>query len=413
MGYTKETVKGMSWLGISRLFIRLIAFGRIAVIARMLTPAQLGVFGVASLVLTFTEIITETGINIVLLQEKNNINRYINTAWIISITRGILISFVIFFSAPFVAAFFSAPDATLLLRLISLVPFIRGFINPSIILFHKNLRFDYEFYYRTALYFTDSLLAVILTIIFKSPVGIVGGFIGGVVLEVILSFIVVKPTPSLQFHKSIFRYIVHKGKWVTAAGVFNYLFENGDDIVIGKILGTTALGLYDTAYRISMLPITEVSDVVAKVTLPIYVKIVDNKKRLLRGFIKAVALTSILLLPVGFIFFFFPKEIIRIVLGPQWVMAAPILQVLGIYGILRAIVLGTTQPLFYAVKKQDIVMKINILSFGVLIISIFFLIQKFGLLGAAYSPFIATVFSIPYVAYSVFSVLRHSPSRKK
>ena len=317
MGYTKETVKGMSWLGISRLFIRLIAFGRIAVIARMLTPAQLGVFGVASLVLTFTEIITETGINIVLLQEKNNINRYINTAWIISITRGILISFVIFFSAPFVAAFFSAPDATLLLRLISLVPFIRGFINPSIILFHKNLRFDYEFYYRTALYFTDSLLAVILTIIFKSPVGIVGGFIGGVVLEVILSFIVVKPTPSLQFHKSIFRYIVHKGKWVTAAGVFNYLFENGDDIVIGKILGTTALGLYDTAYRISMLPITEVSDVVAKVTLPIYVKIVDNKKRLLRGFIKAVALTSILLLPVGFIFFFFPKEIMRSVPGPQ------------------------------------------------------------------------------------------------
>lgn len=412
MGYAKETLKGISWLGASRIFIRLVSLGRLAIIARVLTPSQLGLFGIASLVLVFSEIITETGINVLLLQEKRSIDHVVDTAWIISIVRGFIIALLIFVAAPFVATFFSAPDSIFLIRLISIVPLLRGFINPSIISFHKDLQFHSEFYYRSAIYCMDALLAVLFTFLLKSPTGIIIGFIGGVMLEIILSFYIVKPRPRLQFRKDIFLQILRGGKWVTAAGIFNYLFENADDIVVGKLLGTKALGLYDSAYRISMLPTTEGSDVISKVTFPIYVKMVGEKERLLRGFVKMACLISALLLPVGIIFFFFPTQIILFVLGPQWLSAAPVLQVLGIYGVVRAIS-NTAQPLFYALKRQDIVTKVSMFSFLVLITTIFFFIERFGLVGAAYAVLTATVVVAPYIIYNVYTVLhRHTPPQR-
>lgn len=407
MGYAKEALRGISWLGASRVFIRVVSLIRLAIIARVLTPSQLGLFGIASLVLVFSEIVTETGINVLLLQEKHAIDRVVNTAWIVSIVRGFIISLLIFITAPFVATFFSAPDSIFLIRLISIVPLLRGFINPSIISFHKDLQFRSEFYYRSAIYSVDALLAVLFTLLLKSPTGIIIGFIGGVMLEVILSFYVVKPRPSLRFQKEIFLKILRGGKWVTLVGIFNYLFENADDIVVGKLLGTTALGLYDMSYRISMLPTTEGSDVISKVTFPIYVKIVDEKERLRKGFIKMVLLISVLLLPVAIVFLLFPSQMIYFILGPKWLSAAPLLQVLGVYGVIRAIS-NTAQPLFYALKRQDIVSKVSMFSFLVLITTIFFFIERFGLVGAAYAALTATIVAVPYIIYNVYSVLRRN-----
>ena len=61
------------------------------IIARILSPYQFGAFGIATLVLVFAEILTETGINTFLIQNKDNTDKYINTSWVVSIVRGIAI----------------------------------------------------------------------------------------------------------------------------------------------------------------------------------------------------------------------------------------------------------------------------------------------------------------------------------
>ena len=88
---------------------------RIAIIAHLLSPYNLGVFGVVTIVLGFLEIITETGINVVLIQEKENMDAYINNAWVVSIARGAVISVLMFISAPFIGHFFNSSGSTQLL----------------------------------------------------------------------------------------------------------------------------------------------------------------------------------------------------------------------------------------------------------------------------------------------------------
>src|SRR3989344_8426054 len=127
MGYTKDTIKGISWIGVLRFSTRGVSFFRTVVLARLLSPIQFGVFGIAILITALLEVLTETAVNVFLIQEKEDIEKYINSAWVISILRGILISILILLSSKFVSDFFHSPESLFLLQLISLVPLIRGF----------------------------------------------------------------------------------------------------------------------------------------------------------------------------------------------------------------------------------------------------------------------------------------------
>src|SRR3989344_8381370 len=145
MGYTKHAITGFSWMGLQKLVRRLIGYIRIAILARILTPEQFGVFGIATLSLAFLEIFTETGINVFLIQEKENIDKYINTAWVISIFRGVLIGILLLLTANFISSSFNSPNSYGLLVLASVIPVLRGFINPSIIKLRKELKFNLYF----------------------------------------------------------------------------------------------------------------------------------------------------------------------------------------------------------------------------------------------------------------------------
>src|SRR3989344_7147166 len=117
MGYLKDTIKGVSWMGGLRVGTRAVTFLKILILARILSPNEFGLFGIAMLALAFLEIVTETGINIFLIQEKADLDKYNDTAWVVSIVRGCLMSLALFIASPFITAFFNSPGALNILYL--------------------------------------------------------------------------------------------------------------------------------------------------------------------------------------------------------------------------------------------------------------------------------------------------------
>lgn len=405
MGYTGDALRGVSWLGGFRAFTRILSFLRTITVARILSPSQFGVYGIATLTLSFIEILTETGINVFLVQKKDSIGKYIGTAWIVSIIRGFLIFLTIFVSSFMISNFFRIPDSLNLLILISIVPLIRGFINPSIAGFQKDLKFSKEFLYRSGVFLIETTVSIFLVILIKDPIALIYGFIAGAVFEVFISLLFVKPVPSLNFNKTHFREIISHGKWVTGAGIFGYLFQNADNAVVGKVLGPGALGIYDMAYSISTLPLNEISDIAARVTFPIYVRISDDKDRLRRAYIRTISLTILLAAPVIMLLLFFPEQLIYFFLGEKWLQAADVVKVLSIFAFL-GIVGSPSGAVFYAVKKQKYLTAISVISFTVMIISIFPLIASFGLIGAGYAAILGSLSTFPFVIYFLFKILK-------
>lgn len=405
MGYSKQAFVGVSWMGAFRLISRIVAIGRSILLARILTPAQFGIFGIASIILSFLEILTETGINVFLIQEKSNIDKFVNSAWMVSIVRGIIICLGIVAVAPFIVDFFNINDLYGFLFLISLVPLIRGFINPAIVKFQKELKFNKEFVLRIAIYLFDSSISIILALIMKDAISFVWGLIAGAVLEVILSFILFRPRPLLKFEFNFVKLILNRGKWVTAFGIFNYIAQEGDTIVVGKLLGASPVGIYQMGYRLSTLPISEISDVVNRVVFPVYSKISEEKGRLLKAFRKTLLAVSLPVIILSTIIFFLPRSFFEILLSPQWGEISTILKILVIYGMLRAIS-GVSSSLFLALKKQNFVAGMTFVRVLVLAVTIVPLTTNYGIVGASFSALFSVLLELPLIGYFIFKIFR-------
>lgn len=405
MGYFKDVAKGISWMAVLRVSMRGLAIVKIAILARFLTPAQFGNYGIALLVLGFLEVLTETGINIFLIQEKDDIKPYLNSAWVVSIVRGILITAVILGSAPLVIHFFKASQILPLLYIVAGVAFVRGFINPTEVNYQKKLQFKQEFWYKGFLYFVDISLAVTLGILTKSESSMLISMLASAFVEVILSFILFKDRPRFSIDKDKVLEVINSGKWITGAGVFNYVFQNIDNVTVGKVLGTTSLGFYQQAYSISTLPVTEVGNIFNKVTFPVYVAIGGDRGRLKKAFYKTLGVISLLVIVFAIIILFFSKPIILIFLGENWLPIEPVLKMLAIFGALKS-VLNFSYSLFFSLKLQKYVMYSELMGIIGMVIAIYPMTLKYGIVGAAYSTIIAFVCSLPIVVYHIRKVLK-------
>lgn len=404
MGYSREAYKGIGWSGGLRISIRALSVVRIAILARLLSPEQFGLFGIATITLALLEVFLETGVNVFLIQEKSDIRKYIDSAWIVSIIRGALMTLILMASAPLIAGFFRNGSAVGILLLISVVPLLRGFINPSIIFFQKEIQFHKEFAYRVVLFGIDTLFTIILAVLTRSAYSLVVGAIIAVLFEIIISFASAAPKPKFSFNTEYIKHIFHRGKWVTLFGIFGYLAKQGDTIVVGRLMNTAALGQYNLAYTIGTLPI-EASDVVNQVAFPVYTKIAHEKDRLWRAFMKT---TTILLIGTGcvsIIIYFFTYPIVNIFLGSQWLVIIPVVKLLAVYGVLRA-VFGSASALFLAVEKQKYVTIMTFFRVLGLSVTIIPLVSMYGLIGGAYSVIFSVALEIPVIIFLVVKVFK-------
>ena len=158
-------------------------------------------------------------------------------------------------------------------------------------------------------------------------------------------------------------------------------------------------------YRLSTLPISEISDVTSKVTFPVYAKISEDKDRLIRAFNKTFFPVIFLASFIGLFLFFLPEKIFILLLGEQWVEVVAVIRVLAIYGVVRAIG-GIPTTLFLSLEKQNYVAVMTFFRFMMLVTAIVPLTLMWGIVGTGYSVLLSSLIEIPLIAYFFFKIIR-------
>jgi O-antigen/teichoic acid export membrane protein len=311
---------------------------------------------------------------------------------------------IIFVAAPFIGIFFNNSESVLITRLIAFVPLIKGFINPSLVLLQRDLHFKQEVIIRTSVAWIGGIAAIIAAFILKSPISLAIGMLVEAFAEVVITMTYLTPRPKLQLETSYLSHIFNRGKWITMSGVFNYLFHQLDDIVVGRRLGDASLGSYQMAYRIAILPITEITDVFNRVTLPIYLAIGGDQFRLRKAFWKVVATMTALSIPFGIVISLFPKLLVQIFLGNQWLTITSLLPLLALFGVVRAVTTACF-PLFLSVKKQEYITVFTLISIVGLSLTIWPFVSWWGAYGAALSALVGALIAVPYLGYRIWTVL--------
>ncbi len=379
---SKRVVQGGLWVFALRILNRGLGFIRTIILARLLAPEDFGLLGIGMLAIATIETFSQTGFGHALIQKKENIDSYLDTAWTISAIRGIVLFLIIFVFAPFIANFFNSDQAILVIRVIAISTLITGFKNIGVLFFFKKLEFNKQFIYELSGTLFDLSVAITLAFILRNVWALIWGGLAGNILRLCMSYWLHPYRPKFRIKKREAKDLFHFGKWIVGSGILGFLINQGDDIFVGKMIGITALGIYQMAYLLSNLPATEITHVVSQVTFPAYSTLQDDLPKLRTVFLKVLQLTIFFSAPIaGGIFILIP-EFTQLVMGDKWMPMVPVMQILVFAGLIRSLA-GTTGPIFYAVGRPQIETKWQTIRLFILAMLIYPFTVRWGLTGTA------------------------------
>lgn len=387
---TKRSIKAGAWLGGYRFYARFINLLKTPVLTRIFLPADLGIFGFVSIALNLFETFTETGLEQALIQKKHLKTITVSTAWYINLVRSLLISLILFLVAPLFSWYFEAPTITAMIQVIAITPILRSLRNPSMIYAKKNLAFGKETIMLVAGSTTEVIVTLIIALQLQTIWALVIAILAGGLAEIIVSYVVFDPPKLRGFSKQEAQSLLGFGKWVWSSSALSFVANQGDDIIVGKLLGAAPLGLYQYAYKIASLPATQIAGTVSQVTYPAFASIQEDKTRLKRAFLKSLLFVSLTTVPPLILVMLFPVTLVRIIFGENWLGAAPALRVLSLYGIIRSYS-NTLGPLAIALGKPQFITYNGIIRVILLFICLLPMTFMYGILGASWATVIAIV----------------------
>jgi polysaccharide transporter, PST family len=348
-------------------------------LARLLKPADFGLLAAVWTYLTFASVIQDLGMNLATIQRPKISHRQMSALFWISTGFSVALAVVVIISAPVVGWFFRDSRVISLTMASSVLIVLGGVQSQNQALMNREMRFK-------SLALIDVLTATIsagigiaVAWITLSYWALVAASIGGGLTSVIATWALSRWRPGRPSFEGQFREIVGLGVGVTGAKIVNYFARNADNLLIGRYYGPEQLGLYDRAYRLFLLPLQQLHWPIGRVMLPLLSGLQSDPERYRKVFIECISLLMTATQPALIFAIVFAEDVFLILLGPQWVPAAPIFRWLGLVGLHQVMAVDW---LFESQGRAADLFKINLFS-AVVQTSAFIVGLPWGPLGVA------------------------------
>jgi O-antigen/teichoic acid export membrane protein len=378
----QRAIKGGFWVFTLRIADQTLALIRLVILARLLSPNDFGLMGIAVVTMGTVDTFSQTGFEIALIQRKRDTERYLDTAWTVGILRSVAIFATLYLIAPLASRFFNSPGSLNLIRAIGAALLFRGFANIGAVYFRKELEFNKQFIYIFSGRVADFTVAVAAAFTLRNAWVLVLAFLASDAVKLVVSYIMHPYRPRLRLDRAEAAELFGFGKWILGSGVITFLLMQGDKAFVGRFVGSTMLGFYQIAYRISNLPATEIAHVISRVTVPAYSKVQDSVARLREGYLKVVQVTAFASVPIAGVVFFLAHDITTVLLGEKWLPAVTAMRALALWGAIRSLT-STTEPVFVSVGKPRLLTKYMFLQISLLAALIYPFSNRWGILGTS------------------------------
>ena len=388
--FTKKVVLNGLWVFGQRAGGRLLGLVRNIILARLLFPDDFGLIGLAMIAVSALDCASQVGFQQALVQERQDIRPYLDTAWAASAMRSGLLFAAMFIAAPHVADFFREGRLTEIIRVVALSYLLYGFMNVGVLYFEKNLQFHRQFIYEATAHIVDVAVSLLVALATRDVWALVWGGLAGNLTRCILSYVLHPYRPSFRFDIARFRELFRFGRWVFLSGVAGYAAIQLDSIVVGRMLSATHVGYYQLAALFSSLPATEVAIVLAMVLFPSYAKLQGEPGRLREAHRRVLQFTALLCIPMGCGTIALAPELTRVLLGETWLPVIPVIEILGVLGISRAFEISSS-TLFMGMGRPQYVTRMTTLQLVLLAMGLYPSIRLWGLEGAALSAVAASL----------------------
>jgi O-antigen/teichoic acid export membrane protein len=378
----KRMAKGAVWTVLMRLTVRSIGLISTVVLARLLLPADFGLVVLASMLVGLVELASEFEFGTYLIRAQDIDRSYYDTAWTLSVLRGVVIAVVLVMSASAAADFFAEPRLQNVLYALALTSVITGLANIGIVDFQKSLNFDRDFRLTVQTKAISFVITVLLAVLLRNYWALVIGILSGRAAALLLGYAMHPYRPRISFART--GAILRFSKWVLANNLLYYAQRQGYAFVLGKILNSASVGLYSFAREVSALATSELVVPIGRVMLPGLSVLEKEPAAMRRTFLDGLAMIVMLALPLGVGVALTADPLVRVAMGPNWVDAIPVLQILAIVGIARVLT-ANTDPQLLALNMPHLTTVLACFGAVVGILSMLWAASMWGLVGAAWA----------------------------
>lgn len=307
-----------------------LTLGYNVVLARLLSPHEFGLVALATTVAGFLQVFKEAGLPTATIQRDNVTQAQVTNLFWMNVAVSSTAAMVMAASAPLVARFFREPELVPVSLALSLAFVLEGLAAQHLALLNRQMRFPVIALINVGCGAAGFAVGVILAATGWSYWSLVGATLSTAAFRAIAIWLSSGWRPHLPTRHSGVRPLVRFGLDLTLVGVVHAVTRGCDSILIGRYLGTEAVGVYSRATVLLTRPIEGLTAPIFAVIVPALSRLQGEPQRYRRAFLRTFEALAIggciftgLFLPLA-------EPVVLVVLGEKWAGVAPIFAALSV-----------------------------------------------------------------------------------
>jgi len=345
-------------------------------VVRLLGPEQYGLFAIGVIVVSFSAFFSDIGIAYGLIQKKTVNDEDIRFIFTWQLILGLIVAATVFLLAESVAIFFKEPRVVSIIKILAAVCFINAITAPSLNILKRNLDFK-------TIHLSQVLSYACGYIFVGIPLALVGqkawSLVAAWTVQASVNYVVLyrrtqHPLRLLFWHVdagSLSSY----GMKVFATNIVNWLTNNIDRVVVGRMFVTTGVGLYSTSYNLVNTPTTTIIGVLQSSLFSASSRIQDDVVRRRTAFLTVTSALALVIAPIFVGIAVSSETVIRILYGQAWLQAAAILRPLALAMPLYLLI-GMATPMLWTAGQTTKEFKIQLIMAAIWITASYYAAQK-------------------------------------
>ena len=341
--------QGIKWSAIGTAGTVALQMVQMVVFARLAGPREAGLFALAMTVAAFLSPFAEAGLGQAIIQAKDLQGRQVAVLGWLNFGIGAVILVICGVAAPWLGVWYQSPEVAPLIVFIAVPLLFMPFAVQYGGLLIRNVRFDQAARVELIASGLGFVVMLILAVrgygawamawshVLKTLAACAGSWWYG---RQHLHIPWRDPAPLRDA-----LVLVRLGLFDLAARWTDGAVHYTDKLLVGKWLGTAALGIYNQAFSLYLLPITRLSSIITKVAFPVTARLQDDPAAVQAFFERASRQLMLVLLPIYGVMGVLAETIIVTLYGEQWLPAVPVLRILSVAGVVRTFVVLLPQVL--------------------------------------------------------------------
>lgn len=335
--FSTKVIRSFLYSGAGNTFSKIINVIGLFVVLKLISPESFGTASIVLAIFATVQAVTELGLGIAIVQSREISKRETDSLFWLSLLMTSFLYFLIYVSAPFLAEFYKEESITELIRVQGLIVIFFSFYFVPQSLLKRDLFFKELAIINNSALLMSTVVMVVLGYLGFGAWSIIGGEVGNRVGQLILTQSYKPYWPRLNFNWNEIKDRVYFGLYATGSRLLYNLYSNADYLIVGRVFGTEAVGIYTLAYRIVSDTLKTLTSNLNEVAYPAFSRLQNELERLRLYFFTlargSMQLNSIVLIVIAL----FMDEILLVAGFDEWIEAVPLIQLLAASSVLRTV----------------------------------------------------------------------------